>query len=55
MPPLVLASSSPYRRALLERLQLAFSVHAPQVDETPAPASGAISWPSGWPAPNPKR
>jgi len=35
MPPLVLASSSPYRRALLERLQLAFSVHAPQVDETP--------------------
>jgi septum formation protein len=32
--PLVLASSSPYRRALLERLMLPFSVEAPEVDET---------------------
>jgi septum formation protein len=31
--PLVLASTSPYRRALLERLGLAFRVEAPGVDE----------------------
>jgi septum formation protein len=33
--PLVLASSSPFRRALLERLGLAFDVTTPEVDETP--------------------
>jgi septum formation protein len=32
---LVLASTSPYRRALLERLHLAFEVVAPRVDEHP--------------------
>jgi len=32
---LILASSSPYRRELLERLQLPFSVVSPDVDETP--------------------
>lgn len=32
---LVLASSSPYRRALLERLRLPFDVAVPAVDETP--------------------
>jgi septum formation protein len=32
---LVLASSSPYRRTLLERLRLRFTVAAPNVDETP--------------------
>ncbi|HZV93621.1 MAG TPA: Maf family protein, partial [Caldimonas sp.] len=31
---LVLASTSPYRRALLERLRLPFDVRSPQVDET---------------------
>lgn len=31
--PLVLASTSPYRRALLARLRLPFSVHAPDIDE----------------------
>ncbi len=36
-PPLVLGSTSPYRRALLARLRLQFSVSAPQVDETPQP------------------
>jgi len=51
MPPpksnvrLVLASTSPYRRALLERLQLPFEVCTPDVDETPqadeAPAATA--------------
>jgi len=34
---LILASSSPYRRELLERLQLPFTVIAPEVDETPFP------------------
>ncbi|MCH9758476.1 MAG: Maf family nucleotide pyrophosphatase [Proteobacteria bacterium] len=33
--PLVLASTSPYRRQLLNRLQIPFSVAAPFVDETP--------------------
>jgi septum formation protein len=36
-PPLVLGSTSPYRRELLARLRLDFSVDAPQVDETPQP------------------
>lgn len=34
-PPLILASTSRYRRELLERLRLPFSVLAPAVDETP--------------------
>ena len=36
-PPIVLASTSRYRRELLERLRLPFQVHAPQVDETALP------------------
>ena len=35
---LILASSSIYRRQLMERLQLPFEVLAPDVDETPQPA-----------------
>jgi len=34
-PRIVLASTSPYRRALLERLRLPFEVTAPLVDESP--------------------
>jgi septum formation protein len=34
-PALILASTSRYRRELLERLRLPFTVLAPQVDETP--------------------
>lgn len=34
MPRIVLASSSPYRKKLLERLCLAFDVMAPDVDES---------------------
>lgn len=34
-PPLILASSSVYRRDLLTRLQLPFSTESPEVDETP--------------------
>jgi len=32
---LILASTSPYRRVLLERLQLPFEIVAPDIDETP--------------------
>jgi len=45
MSDLILASTSPYRRELLQRLRLPFEVVAPQVDETPiegeAPAAAA--------------
>ena len=34
---LVLGSTSPYRRELLQRLRLPFTVAAPAVDETPQP------------------
>lgn len=37
MPRLVLASTSRYRRELLERLRLPFDVARPDVDETPRP------------------
>ena len=37
MPVLVLASTSPYRRELLERLGLRFEVARPDVDESPLP------------------
>ena len=36
-PPLILASTSPYRRQLLERLGLDFTVEAPDVDEAAVP------------------
>lgn len=35
--PLILGSTSRYRRELLERLRLPFAVHRPEVDETPRP------------------
>lgn len=35
--PLVLASTSPYRRELLSHLQIPFTVIAPEVDEAPLP------------------
>ena len=34
-PPLILASTSPYRRELLQRLRIPFETVAPGVDETP--------------------
>jgi MAF protein len=37
MQELVLASTSPYRRELLSRLKVPFSVASPEVDETPLP------------------
>ncbi|EED33015.1 septum formation protein Maf [gamma proteobacterium NOR5-3] len=33
--PLILASTSPYRRRLLERLEIPFTCEAPETDETP--------------------
>ncbi len=44
--PLVLASTSPYRRELLERLQIPFQTAAPDADETPLPGESAqqTSW-----------
>lgn len=41
MQQLVLASTSSYRSALLEKLQLPFIADAPQTDETPLPAEAA--------------
>ena len=38
---LILASTSPYRRALLERLRLPFEVQAPAVDEAALPGEKA--------------
>lgn len=37
VPPLILGSTSRYRRELLERLRLPFDTCSPQVDETPLP------------------
>jgi septum formation protein len=36
-PSLILASASPYRRALLERLELPFRQRAAEIDESPRP------------------
>jgi len=41
MTELILASSSPYRRALLERLGLPFEALSPDIDETPHPGEAA--------------
>lgn len=36
-PRLILASSSPYRRLLLERLEIPFTTATPDIDESPLP------------------
>lgn len=41
MRQLILASTSPYRRALLARLGLSFEVASPRCDETPLPGEAA--------------
>jgi MAF protein len=41
MKPIVLASTSPFRRALLEKLGLPFITASPQTDETPKPGETA--------------
>ena len=40
--PLILGSTSRYRRELLERLRLPFTVAAPDVDETPLPGEATL-------------
>ena len=40
--PLILASTSVYRRSLLERLRLPFTVHPSEVDETPLPLEPTV-------------
>lgn len=40
-PKLLLASSSPYRKQLLARLNLAFDTASPDIDETPIPGEAA--------------
>ncbi len=40
-PRLILASTSPYRRQLLERLRLPFEAIAPDCDETPLPGEAS--------------
>jgi septum formation protein len=41
-PNLVLASTSPYRRELLQRLGIPFDVADPAVDESPLPGEGPV-------------
>ena len=36
-PPIILASSSPYRKALLSRLEIPFDTVSPNIDESPLP------------------
>ncbi|MFN3580531.1 MAG: Maf family protein [Pseudomonas sp.] len=43
MLPLILASSSPYRRSLLERIGLPFDCAAPEIDETPLPGEDPVT------------
>lgn len=42
MLPLVLASTSPFRKALLTKLGLPFSCRSPEVNETPLPGESAL-------------
>lgn len=41
-PPLVLASSSTFRRSLLQRLGLTFSCHSPDIDESRQPGESPV-------------
>lgn len=41
MLPIILASSSPYRRQLLDKLRLDYRCHKPEVDETAQPGETA--------------
>ncbi|MCG8710138.1 septum formation inhibitor Maf [Brenneria sp. 4F2] len=43
MYQIVLASTSPYRKALLEKLNLPFICASPEADETPLPGEDAIA------------
>ena len=41
---IILASSSPFRQQLLDRLQLDYEIHAPDIDETLTPGEDAIAY-----------
>lgn len=43
MTPIVLASTSPYRKALLEKLNLPFLCCTPDIDESPRPGESAAA------------
>jgi septum formation protein len=43
MPHLILASTSPFRRELLSRLQIPFEVAAPEVDEAPLTGESPVA------------
>ena len=40
---LILASTSPYRKRLLQRLQLPFSCQSPEIDESQLPGEAAAA------------
>jgi MAF protein len=40
---LILGSSSPYRKVLLERLRIPFECHSPNIDESPLPLESAAN------------
>ncbi len=42
--PIILASSSPFRKALLERLNLPFECHAAEIDESHQPGESAEAY-----------
>lgn len=42
-PDLLLASSSPYRKSLLQRLGMPFDCASPEIDETPHPGENAAA------------
>ncbi|GGZ99131.1 Maf-like protein YceF [Arenicella chitinivorans] len=42
-PPLILGSSSPFRKMLLERLQVNFTTESPAIDETPLTGESPIA------------
>lgn len=42
LPPLILASTSRYRRELLSRLGLPFDTHSPEVDESERPGESPV-------------
>ena len=42
--PVILASSSPFRKSLLERLQLSFECYSPDIDEALQPGEPASSY-----------
>ncbi|MBT4831848.1 MAG: septum formation protein Maf [Porticoccaceae bacterium] len=43
MQPIILASSSPYKKMLLQRLGIEFTCAAPDIDESPLPGETAIA------------